>query len=137
MAVTPREVEDQMEEAARTLRRLPNPLGSGARGYGSSWPEYVREAKDAYGYHESRMRVVPSAAQIDRMEAALQWLRYLSPEDARIVWMRAEGARWKAVCIQAGCTRQTAWRRWAAALQTISKAVNRRVPAASIHPSRR
>lgn len=114
-----------MEEAALTLRRLPNPRGSGARGYGRSWPEYAREAKHAYGYHEARMRVVPSAAQIQRMDEALVWLRWLSPEDAKIVWMRAEGARWRAVCIEAGVVRQTAWRRWVAALQTIANHLNK------------
>lgn len=114
-----------MEEAALTLRRLPNPQGSGPRGFGSSWPEYIREAKHAYGYHEARMRVVPSAAQIQSMEECLTWLRFLGSEDARIVWMRAEGQRWRQVCIQAGCARQTAWRRWVAALQTIANRVNR------------
>ena len=30
--ITPREIEDRFEEAALTLRRLPSPPGSGARG---------------------------------------------------------------------------------------------------------
>lgn len=47
--LTPREIEDRMEEAARTLRRLPNPPGSGPSGYGSSWPDYVRSRFTAYG----------------------------------------------------------------------------------------
>ena len=36
MPITPREIEDQFEDAALTLRRLPNPTGSGAKGYGHS-----------------------------------------------------------------------------------------------------
>ncbi|MDO5606809.1 MAG: DUF6362 family protein, partial [Paracoccus sp. (in: a-proteobacteria)] len=94
---TPRDIEDRFEEAALTLRRLPNPPGSGPRGYGSAWPEYIHEAKHAYGYHEARMRVVPNPAEIQRMEECLTWLRWLEPDDARIVWMRAEGCRWKQV----------------------------------------
>lgn len=125
MHFTPRIIEDHMEEAARTLRRLPNPPGSGPKGFGSSWPEYVHEAKDAYGYHASRMRVVPSPADIHQMERCIDWLRFVSPEDARIVWLRAEGWRWRNVCIQAGCVRQTAWRRWVAALQTIANHLNK------------
>ena len=70
------------ELAALTLRRLPDPPGSGPRGYGSSWPEYVRDARHAYGYHEARMRVVPSPAEIARMEDCLDWLRLVGPEDA-------------------------------------------------------
>ena len=125
MSISPREIEDRFEEAAYTLKRLPNPTGSGPRGYGKSWPEYVHEAKDAYGYHEVQMRVVPSAAAIHRMDECIDWLRLLAPEEARIVWMRAEGARWRQVCIRAGCVRSTAWRRWAAALLTVAKHLNR------------
>lgn len=119
-----REVEDRLEEAAVTLRRLPNPPGSGPKGHGSSWPEYVHEARHAYGYHTARMRVVPSARDIARMEEAIAWLLFIKdPDDRRIVWMRAEGVRWRDVCINAGCCRSTANRRWSAALLTISKAL--------------
>ncbi len=55
------------------------------------------------------------------MEECFDWLLMLNPEDARIVWLRAEGARWRQVCIRAGVVRSTAWRRWVAALLTISK----------------
>ena len=125
MKYTPGIVEDRMEEAALTLRRLPNPPGSGPKGYGSSWPEYVHEAKHAYGYHEARMRVVPNAGEIARMEECLEWLRFVSPDDAKIVWLRAEGRRWRQVGIAVGVVRQTAWRRWVAALQTIANHLNK------------
>ena len=78
MPITPREIEDQFEDAALTLRRLPNPPGSGAKGYGQSWPEYVHDAKQAYGYDEVRMRVVPSARDIQRMEDCIGWLAGLA-----------------------------------------------------------
>lgn len=121
MGMTWREIEDRLEEAALTLRRLPVP-GSGPRGFGSSWPEYVREAKHAYGYHAARMRVVPSAREITRMEEAIYWLRLIpKPDDRRIVWMRADGYRWREVCVHVGCVRSTAHRRWVAALLTIEK----------------
>ena len=127
MELTPREIEDRMEEAARTLRRLPDPPGSGPRGFGSSWPDHVQEARHAYGYHQARMRVVPSARDIQRMEEAIDWLRLIpDPDDRRIVWMRAQGHRWRAVGIRAGCVRSTAWRRWTAALLTISKSLKKK-----------
>lgn len=122
--ITPAEVEARFEEAALTLRRLPDPPGSGPRGYGSSWPDYVHDASQAYGYGEARVRIIPSAADIRRMEECIEWLRWVAPEDARIVWLRAGGLRWRQVCIRAGCVRQTAWRRWAAALVTIANRVN-------------
>jgi len=124
MNITIGEVEDRFEEAARTLRRLPNPPGSGPKGYGSSWPEYIHDAKDAYGWHEATMKVIPSAAEIRRMEECIEWLSLIDPVDAKIVWMRAECRRWRAVCIQTGMVRQTAWRRWVAALQTVTNRLN-------------
>lgn len=120
MTLSPREIEDRFEEAALTLRRLPEK--DRPRGFHSAWPEVVRDPKQAYGYDEGKpMRVVPSAAAITRMEECFDWLLWLDPEDARIVWLRAENMRWKQICIRAGVVRSTAWRRWVAALVTISK----------------
>lgn len=124
MTITPREIEDRLEEAALTLRRLPAPQGSGPKGYGNSWPEFVRDARHAYGYHEARMRVIPNAGEIARMEETIGWLLLISdPDDRRIVWMRAEGWRWKPICWRFGVARATAWRRWTAALLTIRKSL--------------
>lgn len=116
------EIEDRLEEAALTLRRLPNPAGTGPKGYGSSWPEYVRETRHAYGYHAARMRVIPNPREISRMDEAIGWLALIeAPDDRRLVWLRAEGQRWRGVCRVLGISRATAWRRWSAALLTISK----------------
>jgi len=113
--ITPREIEDRFEEAALTLRRLPNPPGSGARGYGRSWPDYAQEARHAYGYGEARMKVIPNARQSARMEEALGWLALIggnseeiAADNRRIVWMRAEGYRWCQICRAMGCARSTA-----------------------------
>ncbi|MFC3118930.1 DUF6362 family protein [Jhaorihella thermophila] len=124
--LSPSEIADRLEEAARTLRRLPDPPGSGPRGYGRSWPEYIHEAKDAYGWHEARLRVRPSPADIQQMEECFDWLRLVPVEEAQILWWRAEGLRWREVAIRAGCVRQTAWRRWVAALATIAKKLEAR-----------
>lgn len=123
MKYSAQDIEDRFDEAARTLRRVRVP--GGARGYGSSWPEVVRSAHAAYGYDEARpMRLVPGPAAISRMEETFDWLRLAEPEDARIIWLRAEGVRWQQICIRAGCARATAWRRWVAALQTIANKLN-------------
>lgn len=120
MTLETNEIEDRFEEAARTLRRLPNPPGSGPKGYSGSWPAYVQDSRHAYGYHDVQMRVIPSAEDIQLMEECIEWLSWLSPDDARIVWMRAEGARWKQVCWRVGVARSTAHRRWVAALLTVA-----------------
>ena len=123
MTLSPRDIEDRFEEAAYTLRRLPEK--DRPRGYTSYWPAVVHDAKHAYGYTpEAPMRVIPSAAAITRMEECFDWLMLVDPEDARIVWLRADGMRWRQVCIRAGVVRSNAWRRWVAALLTIAKKLN-------------
>ena len=121
MALSFREIEDRLEEAALTLRRMPDPPGSGPKGYGSGWPDYIQEAKHAALDGDAKMRVVPGAAQIARMDEALTWLAFVSPDDAKIVWLRAEGRRWRQVGIAVGVVRQTVYRRWVAALITIGR----------------
>jgi hypothetical protein len=54
-------------------------------------------------------------------------LRWLEPDDAKLVWMRAEGARWKAVCVRFGISRATAHRRWDYALAVMAWRLNGRV----------
>ncbi|WIY52446.1 DUF6362 family protein [Devosia sp. YIM 151766] len=123
---TPAWIEERFEQAVRTLRQLPNPRGSTPRGYTSSWPDYANDPGQSYGYHDARVRMVPSPKEIGAMEECFEWLGWLEPGDARIVWLRAEGRRWRQIGIRMGCVRQTAWRRWAAALITISKRLNKK-----------
>ena len=47
MALTRHDIEDRFEEATYSLRRLPKK--DHPRGYWSSWPSVVQEAKHAYG----------------------------------------------------------------------------------------
>lgn len=124
--LSPSDIADRLEDAARVLRRLPNPPGSGPRGYGSPWPDVVHEAHLAYGYGSASMRVIPSARDIQAMEEALGWLELVSdPLDRRILWMRAEGHRWAAVCRRVGLVRQTCHRRAIAATLTISNRLSK------------
>ena len=119
---TPKMVEERMEEAADTLRRLPE---TKVRGFFSTWPAIVRDYWEAYGWHEIRYRPAPPApAAIDRMDAAMVWLGWLPADDARLVWARACGLPWKAITWKLGVSRTTAWRYWAAALITIAARLN-------------
>ncbi|GAB4227862.1 MAG: hypothetical protein Kow0032_07460 [Methyloligellaceae bacterium] len=123
IALAPAEIEERLEAAARTLRRLPD---HHVPGYRSSWPEVVHDARQAYGYDPARMpRIAPSPQDISEMEEVFGWLLWLDPDDARIVWLRAEGVRWKPICHRVGMSRGGAWRRWAAALITISNRIKK------------
>jgi hypothetical protein len=116
--MTPTEVEDRFEQAAATLRRLP---AVRVPGYFSTWPPVVRNIHEAFGWEPARFaRIPPTADAIARMEETFTWLAWLDGDDARIVWLRAEGVRWKPICWRIGISRATAWRRWAAALITVA-----------------
>ena len=111
-------VEARFEEAAYTLRRLPD---THVPGYFNTWPVVVRSVYEAFGWERARMpRIAPSPQAISRMEETFTWLTWLDPDDARIVWLRGEGVPWKPICWRVGLSRQTAWRRWVAALITVS-----------------
>lgn len=125
--LTPTEVDNRMAEAADVLGRLPNVT---IQGYASTWPPFVREYWEAYGMSEVVLRrPPPSAAAIDRMDQALGWLRWLDPMDARIVWHRANGDRWKVVCWKVGMARSAVHQHWMYALCVIAWRLNgRNVP---------
>jgi hypothetical protein len=75
------------------------------------------------------VRVLPSPAAISRMEETLSWTVGLDPIDGKIVWMRAHGERWKAICWSVGIQRSAAHEHWLFALYVIAWRLNgRRVP---------
>lgn len=120
-------VEERMVEAADTLKRLPEER---VRGYFSTWPPVIRDYWEAFGREDVRLRRgPPSAAAITRMDEALAWLAWLDPAEARIVWLRASGERWKTVCWKVGLARTAAHQHWMYALCVISWRLNgRRLP---------
>src|SRR3546814_287056 len=116
---TPRLIEDRLEEAALTVRRLP-PVK--VQGHRSSWPPIVRDFHDAYGAEPATVRLgPPTAAAITRMDEAFVWLAWLEPDDARLLWARACGLPWKLLTYRFGASRTTLWRRWVAGLITIAR----------------
>ena len=118
ITLTPTEIDNRMTEAADVLARLPNVA---IQGYASTWPPFVREYWESFGLAEVVLRrPCPSAAAIDRMDQALEWLRWLDPIDAKIVWHRANGDRWKTVCGKVGMPRATVHRHWIYALCVIA-----------------
>ena len=66
----------------------------------------------------------PHPAAIDRKHEAFGWLSWLEPDEARIVWLRAEDVRWKIIAGRFGMDRSTAWRRWVCALVKVASRLN-------------
>jgi len=120
---TPSLVEERLVEAADVLRRLPEPR---IQGYFNTWPEICRTFDDKVGLEPGRMRVAPSPEAISRMEETLTWTFGLDDLDGRIVWLRAMGERWKAVCWTVGLRRTAVHERWLYALCIISLQLNGR-----------
>jgi hypothetical protein len=121
-------VETRLEDAAQVMRRLP-PVR--VPGYFNTWPSMMVEFADCVGREPRPMRLPPpSSIAITRMEDALGWLRWLEPEDAKLVWARSDRTPWKAICWRFGIGRATAHRRWQYGLSVIAWRLNgRRVPA--------
>lgn len=58
--------------------------------------------------------------------AALSWTVGLDPIDAKIVWLRAYGERWKTICWTVGLQRSAAHEHWLYALCVIAFRLNGR-----------
>jgi hypothetical protein len=115
-------VEERMEEAASVLKRLP-PVR--VKGYFNVWPTIIPEFSDLVGREPRPMkRPCPSPSEISRMEETLGWTVGLDPVDAKIVWRRAYGERWKRICARFGMALPTVAEHWLYALCVISWQLN-------------
>ena len=118
---THQKIINRLEEAAGTLRRLPDKRLQGLK---SNWPETIPTRGD-YGSDEIRLRLgPPSPEAIDRMDEALEWLRWLDTEDRQMVWLRAERIPWKMIMRKFGRSRSTVTARWKEALSQIVAILN-------------
>ncbi len=120
---TPSLVEERLSEAAFVLKRLP---ADRRRGYFNVWPQIVHDFADKVGQEAKPMRVLPSPAAISRMEETLSSTVGLDAIDGKIVWMRAHGERWKAICWAVGMQRSAAHEHWLYALCVIAFRLNGR-----------
>jgi hypothetical protein len=118
-------VQDRLELAADVFARLP---AVKPQGYFSAWPEYFHSFADKVGQEPEGRRPRPSPRAITEAEEALLWLRWLEPEDAKLVWARVTGTPWKHICHRFGVARSTAHRRWEYGLSVIVWRLNGRQP---------
>ncbi len=119
-------VEERLVEAADVMKRLPEVK---VPGYFSTWPKIIHDFGDRVEQEPKLLsRPRPSPEAISRMEATLGWLAWLEPEDAKLVWSRAEGTGWKMICYRFGISRATAHRRWQFAVSVIAWRLNDKRP---------
>jgi hypothetical protein len=117
-------VEQQLEEAADTLKRLPTHK---IQGYFGTWPQIKHDVCDIADWELLAVRRGPPTAQaIDRMDDSLPWLRWLTAAERRVVWLRANNVSWKIVCARIDRQRTVAWTLWVFALAKIAHRLNDR-----------
>ncbi len=120
-------VEERLDEAVDTLKRVPAP---DIQRRITRWPEFIRDSREAYGYAEIRIRRAPAAPDaISRMDETLAWLRWLPRDAQRVSWSRANRFSWRRIAYFVGKAPNTC-RAWhLAALHLIATRLNRaRVP---------
>ncbi len=121
---TPTLVEERFAEAADVMKRLPEVK---VPGYFSTWPKVIHDFGDRVEQEPKPLsRPRPSPQAVSRMEETLSWLAWLEPLDAKIVWARADGERWKTICWKVGLVRSAAHQHWTYALCVIALRLNKR-----------
>ncbi|MBF0626542.1 MAG: hypothetical protein HQL82_17280 [Magnetococcales bacterium] len=111
----PKRVAQAMENAAATLMRLP-PVGP--RTPKSFWPRLARDLEAGLP-RPRRDSPPPDSRQIEAMDRCLEWLRWLPPDQARLVWLRAERRPWKMIQEELAIGRTKGWMLWMTALSEI------------------
>ena len=119
----PRFSEEQIiaifREAIRTLKKMPSVR---VQGYFNAWPEIIYTEKEIMRMDQKpRMwRATPDA--ISRMERAIEWLNLLkTPEERKIVWMRANNIPWDIIKKTFGFSRVTANKKYKNAIKFITQ----------------
>lgn len=114
-----------VQQAADTLRRLPDRERAYIYGRRSAWPDTVRTASEAYGYGGARPKPgPPEAGAIDNLQRVILWLGWLPPNWRRILWARACGIPASRIAAMIGCNRATIWRTEKRALGMIATALD-------------
>ncbi len=121
--MTTNHVAERLKEAAATLKRLPDEKLHRLR---SNWPETIPVWGD-YGDEKTRVRLgPPSPEAIDRMDEALDWFRWLEPDETKLAWAVACGINRKLIGSRFGIHRGTVWREWKAIMRKLTAIINMR-----------
>jgi len=108
----------RFEESVSTLRKLP-----GARRLGtiSYWPDIIYNERELARQAPTPIKLWATPEQITRMDETLSWLKWINQRQRRLIWLRAEGARWREIACRTGFPKTSAQRYWQRALFVISR----------------
>ncbi len=113
---TEQTVVNELEQAVITIRRLP-PLQS--NGYVHTWPEIVRSPTEIANTEPKQLRLPPTPEMLASLERVFDWMQWLTVDERKLLWRRADHIHWKAIAREIGCDKVTAWRRWKAAIRKL------------------
>jgi hypothetical protein len=120
---TPSLVADELEDAVRTLAKLPPVV---VQGYFTVWPVIKYTEMEVLQMEKLPIKLRARLDEITRLEETFSWMGCLEIEERKLIWRRAAKVRWKAICWELGCDRSTAWRQWVIALAKIANFLNER-----------
>ena len=127
---TPRLVQAWLAKAADGQQHRPVGSASGAL---TVWPgivgdDAVMDDHVMFFEHDGHRPPFdpPVRDAITRTDEVLGWLRWLEPDDARLIWARANGVPWKGIACRFGLSVRTAQRRHAHGLGVVVWRLHRR-----------
>jgi hypothetical protein len=118
---TPQLVAEHFEEAVGTSRKLPAVT---VQGYFNSLPDIVHTPNELMLMEARPTKVKARPDEISRLEQSLEWMRWLTVKERKLIWRRAAKTPWKRICCDLGYVRMTVWRKWVCALTKISTQLN-------------
>lgn len=112
MAISTQDIADRVVRAVATLRSLPPELDALALAENTSWPPLILQARTQYLSEQAGPRVAPTRKEVQELHEVVLLLSTLDESTALLVWLKAEGRRWRTITEQARCLRHKAWQRW-------------------------
>ncbi len=119
---TAKDVAEHFEEAIYTLKKLP-PVR--VQGYFNLWPDMKHSPNEIMQMEPIPMRLRATPDAITRLEQTFDWMQWIEVEERKLLWKRAAKVRWRPICIELGCDRTTAWRKWVTACEKIAYQLNK------------
>jgi hypothetical protein len=117
------DLHDLFLEAAETERWMPS---AKQRVRTTWWPDVQAEWL-SYADPETRIRLTPTASQVDRYDLAIDLSAHLEDTDRKLVWAvafsgarRSRGPQWGKLGRMMGLDRRTVWARYVRALMELS-----------------
>ena len=115
---TVEELGQRYREAWLVARRVPSGIHLGHSAY---WPEFNPNRWEVYQSEGKSLRLSqPSEDEAERMVQCMCWLRWVSEEERKLVWLRASGLPWRVIAEDLGVNRKTPYAHWCKAMSQIS-----------------